>query len=839
MEKWRIKMVHLVYFGFILALVVFMSIGCGGGSSGGGGTGGGPGTANPVSINDDTPAGVQGVSIAFNNTGDAMAVWNSDNGSYFRKILYSVYTQATDTWSDEAELSTGNSNRDNVAVSSDGTDFMVVWANYNIYAREYTVSSGWGTEAIIDSGSPSAFSPHVASTGTGYCAVWSQRDSSFLRIYASVYNGSTWGTDTTVGSASGSAYSPKVASNGTGYCVTWPRNDSGTYNIYASIYTGAWTAEAALELIAGYADYPQIASDGSGYCVTWDQNDGALESIYANIYNGGWGGATLIESSGSYDAYSPKIASDGSGYGVVWRQNDGIVGNRVYGNEYDNTIAIPAWGGDGTIDSVSGGNCYDPDVAANGSGYGVTWRQYDSGSSTYNVLANIYDGVDWGTETLLESGSGEAIDPYIASDGTGYGVVWVQDDGSRDTVYANLSNGSGWGAESNLMQNQYYGSVTGGIRFAANNAGDVLAIWRQHDNSTNNLFGCLYSSGAWRSVFEITDNAGNYDISSDGDGFMIVHNHYSEIYAVPYDTTTGLGSEVQISSSNAYDCRIASNGTGYCATWRQWDSPNYDTYANLYIGGSWEAYATLTPLDSGAGAINYPQIASNGTGYCVTWNQDDGVGTEDVWARIYNGTIWGSVDLIESHPNEIWYPKIASNGTGYCVVWEQTDDIYANVSEGSPLVWTGPTLVELGSGWVDAPQVASNGSTYGVTWHQYDGSNISIYVNLYDGSWGTETTIESGSNDARYPRGASNGTGYCVSWVQDDGTSDSVYANTFDGSTWGTEQVLESSDTEVNNDWEMWPIVVAAQNTYTIGWLQEDANDSLVDNVWAYSGLSD
>ena len=64
MEKCRIKMVHLVYFGFILSLIVFMSIGCGGGSSGGG-AGGGSGTTNPVSINDDTPAGVQGASMAY------------------------------------------------------------------------------------------------------------------------------------------------------------------------------------------------------------------------------------------------------------------------------------------------------------------------------------------------------------------------------------------------------------------------------------------------------------------------------------------------------------------------------------------------------------------------------------------------------------------------------------------------------------------------------------------------------------------------------------------------------------------------------------------------------
>ena len=590
MDKWRIKIGHLVYFGLILSLIVFMSIGCGGGSSGGGGAGGGSGTTNPVSINDDTPAGAQGASIAFNSAGDAMAVWYADNGFNEHRLLYSFYTQATDTWSGEADLGL---TRSNPAVSSDGTDFMVVWPNRDMFAREYIVSSAtWGTETIIESGGNWVYYPHVASNGAGYCATWQQYDGSNNRIYANIFNGSTWGTETTVGSATGSAYLPKVASNGSGYCVTWGRNDGATNNIYASIYTAAWSAETALEAIAGYPDNPEIASDGSGYCVTWDQNDGALASIYANIYNGGWTGATLIESNAAYDAHSPKIASDGTGYGVVWYQSTPAGSHyRVYANGCDNTTYT--WGTEITVDSDTN-VCINPDVAASSSGYGVIWRQYDSGDSANNVLARTYDRVTdtWGTETVIESVSGNAQLARCASDGTGYGVIWGQDEGSGSTVYANLNSGSGWGTETNLMQNQYYASVLGGIRFAANNTGDVLAIWRQYDNDDDSLFGCLYSSGAWGSVFQITDSTGNYDVSSDGDGFMIVHNHSSEIYAVAYDTTTGLGTEEQISGSNAYDCRIASNGTGYCATWRQWDSPNYNTYANYIL----EAPGSPTPL---------------------------------------------------------------------------------------------------------------------------------------------------------------------------------------------------------------------------------------------------
>ncbi len=824
---------------FIMTLGLVSIIGTGGGGGGGGTGSSSSGVTNPAMINGDTPAGVQGASIAFNSAGDAMAVWISNNGSNDNRILYSFYDQATTTWSLEAEL-TPHAYSD-LVVCSDGTDFMVVWAYGSIYASEYSVSSGtWSIETTIESGSQYAFSPHVASNSTGYCAVWSQSDGTDTRIYANLFNGSAWGTETTVDSGGGYADAAKVASNGTGYCVTWTRQEGAFYNIYASIYSAGWGAEDLIDAIAGYADYPQIASDGAGYCVTWEQDDGAYDSIYANVYEGSpvpsWGGATSLES-GSHSAYYPRIASDGSGYGVVWRQFDGVAGLRVYGIGYDSSTT--SWD-PATMFIDSGiGNCYSPDVASNGSGYGVTWRLGDSGS--YNVLARIYNGTTWDTETPLESGSGDAIDPYIASDGTGYGVVWIQDDGAQNTVYANLNSGSGWGTEHGFMQNQYYGAVTGGIRFAANNAGDVLAIWRQYHNDRDKLFGCLYSSGAWGSVFQIAESLYYYDVSSDGDGFMIVHNHYSQIYAVPYDTTTGLGTDKQISGGSAYDCRITSDGNGYCATWIQYDTSNPNIYANINNGSSWLDYLTLTPIDSLAGSARLPQVTSNGTGYCVTWYQDGGTGINDIFANIYTGT-WGTAASLDSDPNNAWNPQIASDGTGYCVTWEQNNNIYANVYEDSPLAWGTATNIETGSGYINSPQVASNGSSYGVTWEQHDGSAASIYVNLYDCSlstWAGAMTIESGSGDARYPRGASNGTGYCVSWVQDDGTAKTAYANTFDGSVWGTEQTLESSDNEVNDDWEKLIRVVATQGTYTIGWLQKDSDDPLIENAWAYSGLSD
>ncbi len=57
------------------------------------------------------------------------------------------------------------------------------------------------------------------------------------------------------------------------------------------------------------------------------------------------------------------------------------------------------------------------------------------------------------------------------------------------------------------------------------------------------------------------------------------------------------------------------------------------------------------------------KVASNGTGYCVTWTRQEGA-FYNIYASIYSAG-WGAEDLIDAIAGYADYPQIASDGAGY------------------------------------------------------------------------------------------------------------------------------------------------------------------------------
>ncbi|MCP4002506.1 MAG: hypothetical protein GY727_16520, partial [Gammaproteobacteria bacterium] len=88
----------------------------------------------------------------------------------------------------------------------------------------------------------------------------------------------------------------------------------------------------------GNAFSPQIAFDGSGNAMAvWYQHDGTYDSIYANRYvaGTGWAGAATIDDVTAGNAWSPQVAVDGSGNAMaVWYQDDGT-NDSIYANRFE------------------------------------------------------------------------------------------------------------------------------------------------------------------------------------------------------------------------------------------------------------------------------------------------------------------------------------------------------------------------------------------------------------------------------------------------------------------------------------------------------------------------
>jgi hypothetical protein len=268
-----------------------------------------------------------------------------------------------------------------------------------------------------------------------------------------------------------------------------------------------------------------------------------------------------------------------------------------------------------------------------------------------------------------------------------------------------------------------------------------------------------------------------------------------------------------------------------------------DLFTNVYSSGSWskDGGGDPTPWLIGSSSPSHPSIASNGSGYAVSWVQVDGSNTS-IYANVFDTGTWSQGGtLLEHSAGNADYPSIASNGSSYAVTWQQFDSggpnssIYANIySNGT---WSvDRTLLESSVNTALSPRIASNGSTYAVAWYQYDGNGpYSIYANIFsNGTWSTGgTLIERGSQYAHSPSIASDGSGYAVSWTQYDGTNYRVYANIYSANAWQTDGTLIQTDPI----FAYTSMIVSNGNKYSICWMQQDPGDILVMDIWARLGL--
>jgi hypothetical protein len=623
---WYVPALNLVLAAFC------MTAGC---SSGGGG--GEAPVPTPYAIAPateriavDIPAPHIEKSIAINNSGIHLAVWNVRRGDPNSTVLFSVFSGGA--WSQENVAAEAYSWSTPV-IASNGTDFMMAYLRGSrFYVRRYDPASGvWEAETRVDNSTSYQYGQiSICSNGSGYAVAWPQEEGASVDLYANIYAGGAWGGATLIDNGAGlvEKYGPRTASNGSGYAVTWVQNDGSVNSIYASVFTGTWSAPALVENAPGAASSPEIAASGSGYAVTWVQNDGSQNSIYASIYSSGWSAPALLESS-SGAAFSPQIVSSGTGTGhaVTWFQYTGP-GYSGALNISVNIFNGTTWGGAAAIESLTG-NSWEPRIAAHGSGYAVIWSQYDSGTQTLSIYGNIYTGSSWMGEALLENAGGTASGPVIAAKaGWGYACIWSQFDGTATVVYASRYTGT-WAAPASLVTRSYATDslvpiITGGP------GGGRMAVWEQYSEEGSRIFGSLFSNGAWSTSFEI------------GPG---VHNAYSP--------------------------RVAANGSGYAVVWYQSDPNGANLYANVYANGAWSG-PTLLEIGAGpVGGTGY-RIASNGSGYAVAWYQNDGT-ANSIFANVYSSGAWSGATLLESANGAAYSPQVQSNGSGYAVVWHQND----------------------------------------------------------------------------------------------------------------------------------------------------------------------
>jgi len=243
--------------------------------------------------------------IAIDTGGNALAVWEQSDGTRFN-IWSNRYRAITGSWGNAALIETdnaGDASSPQIAFDASG-NALAVWhqsdgTNYNVWSNRNTPgiqngSGTWGTAALIETDNAGdANSPQIAFDASGNAlAVWNQSDGTrTTNIWSNRYtNGSGWGTAALIETDNaGYAYDPQIAFDASGNALAvWEQWDGTRTNIWANRNTNGsgWGTAALIETDnAGGAHAPQIAFDASGNALAvWYQSDGTRDNIWSNRY---------------------------------------------------------------------------------------------------------------------------------------------------------------------------------------------------------------------------------------------------------------------------------------------------------------------------------------------------------------------------------------------------------------------------------------------------------------------------------------------------------------------------------------------------------------------------
>ncbi|PVV09557.1 MAG: hypothetical protein B6D77_09885 [gamma proteobacterium symbiont of Ctena orbiculata] len=731
------------YIGLILSVssILLLLTSCGGsGNSGepGDSTNDTPsnGDSDNVQIQDPSVLSVSNLRTAanpdipisvFNDAGDGLAVWAvTSEGTW---LYYSLYDCASDSWTSAQRLAEVAHDELYIApkVVSNGVGFAVAWNTDNrLYINLFNDGEWVTTQA--NPGATWFDSHELISNGRGYLLAWRQDSGARQWVYTTLSeDGMTWG-DTVIHSeaASDNAFSIQVESDGTGYAVIWEESNT---RILGNIHDGsAWLGTQELVNLPDSSIFrSRIASNGTGYLLAWTRGG---ESIMNRIYtpSDGWGLSEVLFPRDSDDnsAHVNAIVSNGTGYCALITKYE----------------EAGQWGLYAAIDSQGNG----------------AWED----TSLLDISRQ------WGTEQWT-----------LVSDGDGYAAAWGYFDANNDNIVqhtASVYQGTGWHTLSNPIS-------------IAPIVSEVLYRYRLHDQLD----------------IEIAGLNGQYVLTS-----KQVIDDVDSITATRYDSNLGwLDTEIlENGSGTAKDPKLSVNqDRGLSVIWHQIDDSGtaISTYRNRMDGEQWSGAELLHESTYLLGSSYTPQLvaADNGTTLAL-WSQHRN-GYRALIANIRDGDAWAQPVVLSDSTTETT-PRIASNGTGFAVTWEERS--------GEEYLLKGVTFER--DGWSDSivhdisvlqysskpiPMVlASNGRDYMLLHFDYPsqsnttGNLIARHFDAID--WREPAMVAEGVYFAtRYPKIATNGTTYLTAWLQQGDTMD-IYSSQYDGDVWGSG-LLVASDLEI------------------------------------------
>jgi hypothetical protein len=494
-----------------------------------------------------------------------------------------------------------------------------------------------------------------------------------------------WSTNSNINNAictaAGGQQYPTIASDGSGGAIiTWfdQRTDGG--DIYAQRISASgvaqWTANGvAICTATGTQEYPTIISDGAGGAIiTWQDLRADGGDIYAQRVNASgavqWTANGVAICTAAYDQDYPAIVSDGSGGAIITWED---FRNNSYYNVYAQRVSasgVVQWTANGVALSPLVANQQGPTIASDGSGGAIiTW--FDGRNHVdYDIYAqrvNPSGALQWTSAgAAICTATGNQQSTAIVSDGAG-GAIIAWDDPRSDAngdIYAQRVNASGAGQWTTngipictATNSQDWPTIV------SDGSGGAIIAW---DDYRNGSYYKIYAQGV--SSSGVTEWAAN---------------------GVALSTTTAAEFSPTI---------VSDMSGGAIITWQDFrNGNNWEIYAQWFDASGAAQWATNGVAIATASGVDYPTIASDGSGGAIiTWEDYRSGSYYNIYAQNvdrngYLGDAAPVIQAVKDVPND--------QGGFVNVMWTHSYlDTWNSSTISSYTIWRGVTPTDAAPG---------------------------------------------------------------------------------------------------------------------------------------------
>jgi hypothetical protein len=330
----------------------------------------------------------------------------------------------------------------------DASRYFVVWADQRGFSKDIygsfiktdgTIShtNGLGLVTMFNNQNY----PSVVWGGTQFFLAWEEdQTNAKTKIYGSRLSASGALLDAggiVIGnSADLYCQEPDAAFDGTNFTVTFSKGiyeDVNDYDIIASrINSSGQVLDPAGMIIAGGGTIqkaPAILFDGENYLLAWDDHTGNDQINAAFVDTSGVVSPAegFLVSGGYNDQLFGDVAFDGTNYMAVWCDTRNEISMNIFAARINDQGLVL----DQQAIAITTGeeDCFDPDIAFNGTNYLVVW---DKGSDIYGARLSLAGAVLDPNGFVIYQDTLSQNKPAVASDGQNWMVVW--EDGRNSTA---------------------------------------------------------------------------------------------------------------------------------------------------------------------------------------------------------------------------------------------------------------------------------------------------------------------------------------------------------------------------------------------------------------------